>query len=390
MEPRDSALKLDDDFLREILEDSRGTSSQTATAPGLSEDSIEQGEAAYRTWDRRRRAWIRYRRRRAKGAQMNLLDHQGIVLNRDDMMMIGLGMGISIQGLFLAGLLGFIMSALGMMTGITTIVKKFLPMADPVIDTVETVLQAAYKQGLPIEMLEKELGRQLVTHAFMKRMTKYAMLTMLGGGAGSFWLSAACAGISLFALPDMLHKGFAIISSAAFFKHSFEQVADDILSYRFMHHPDVVMERIYEATREYNRRLEKPHTRPEEELELTAAMGFLREHQAELPIQVPAPLMEMATAAAQRQNAPRPPVADVAALASPDHLAEREQAFETLYHQEKRFNSDMIGTVTALLDKMMVEGVDTRKAPPVPPELHIALERFAHDVAFRRSARQAH
>lgn len=380
MESRKSALTIDDDLLREILEESRGTSSQTATAPGLNEDSIEQGEAAYRIWDRRRRAWIRYRRRRAKGAQLNLLDHQGFVLNRDDMMMIGLGMGISVQGLFLAGLLGWILSALGMMTGVVTVVKKFMPMADPVIDTVETVLQSAYKQGLPIELLEKELGKQLVAHTFSKRITKYAILTMLGGGAGSFWLSAACMGVSLVALPDILHSGFAFVSGAAFLKHTFEQVADDILSYRFMHHPEVVMERIYEATREYNRRLEKPRVRPEEQLALTAAMDFLKTHQAELPAQIPAPLLEMASARLAQQQA----VQDTSPLPGP------QANFEAMYHQEKRFNTEMIGAVTALLDKVMAEGVEKHKAPPIPPELQIAIEKLANDVAFGRSARQAH
>jgi hypothetical protein len=380
MEPYKSAKQLDDDFLREILEDNRGSSSQTVTAPGLNEDSIEQGEAAYRTWDRRRRAWIRYRRRRSKAAHMNLLDHQGIVLNRDDVMMIGLGMGISVQGLFLAGILGIIMSALGMMTGVMTIMKKFMPMADPVIDTVETVLQSAYKQGLPIELLEHELGKQLVTHAFSKRVTKYAMLTMLGGGAGSFWLSAACMGVSLFALPNMLHSGFALLSSAALFKHAFEQAADDILSYRFMHHPDVVLERIYEATREYNRRLEKPRPEPEASLALSATLEFLQEHQAELPVQLPPALLEMATTGLSQSS-------NAMAAAAP---ARTDSAFVSLPHQEKHSNTETIGAVTALLEKVMAEGVRADQKPPVPPELQLAMERFAHDVAFGRSARQAH
>ena len=381
MESRNPAFPLNDDFLREILEDSRGVSSQTASAPGLNEDSIEQGEAAYRVWDRRRRAWIRYRRRRSKGAHMNLLDHQGIVLNRDDMMMIGLGMGISLQGLFLSSLLGIILSALGMMTGVMTIVKKFMPMADPIIDNVETILQEAYKQGLPIEALEKELGEKLVTHYLPKRLTKYAVLTMLGGGAGSFWMSAACMAITLVSLPDLLHSGFAMVSSAAFLKHSFEQVADDILSYRFMHHPDVVMERIYEATREYNRRLEKPRMRPEETLALDAAMEFLREHQQDLPVAIPQPLLEMASTGLHQQ-----------AEIQPEHseTATKPQNFEHLYHQERAFNTQMVKAATALLDKMMVNGIDHHQAPPIPSELQITLEKFATHVAFGRSTRQAH
>lgn len=347
---------LDDDRIRDILEESRGYAEQTFTAPGIAEATIEQGESLHRHYDPRRRAWIRFRRRRAKGLHLNLLDHEGKVLNRDDLMMIGISAAVSLQGILLAGILGMIMAALGMFSGVSTILRKFLPHVEPIVDNMENILKIAEQQGLPVEMLERKLAREMVGHFGPTRIFKYAMMTMFGRGAGSFWLSSACMVTAFATFPDVLHSATASFAGISLMKHAFEDVADDILSYRFLHHPEVVAERIYEATREYNRRLEKPLLKPEQSFALEALIDFLNQNQ-------------------------------------PHQQQERETHLEKSLQEERHFNTQILHTVLDVLEQHVTGASpalrQAQKEITVPEPLQQAFAEFAH-AATRHTARSPH
>jgi hypothetical protein len=240
----------DDGMSRDVQEEIYIQSHDLVAGLSISHNQFDS-LVAEQYYDPQRRTVIVIRKNAKKAIHLNLLDHGGVIAEKSALIMIGIGIASFIQGILLATIGGFILAATGLGSSVIAALKTLRPVIQPIIDNTEQWIEFAQQAGLDMDGLETKLRKEMVSHLLPTRLAKYAALTMLGGGAGSFWLSATCVGLSVMALPDFIHSISAFISGAGLMKHAFEMVREDIITYRFLHHPEAVGLRIRGILEEY-------------------------------------------------------------------------------------------------------------------------------------------
>lgn len=188
--------------------------------------------------------YISYKRRQSRIPLLNLLDHEGIVLNRHAGIVAVIGIASILQALLMGGFMGMFFAGLG---GMSTILASLQLTNTPLMSILQETqkwIQFAEQQGIPVERIAAKMRGKMTSHFKPKRLANYALLTVLGRGAGSFWLGTVCVGLSAFALPDLLGKGASLLSGMMLFKKSFEDSATDIANYKMTHDPKILDQRV--------------------------------------------------------------------------------------------------------------------------------------------------
>jgi hypothetical protein len=195
--------------------------------------------------------YVAYKRRQSRIPLLNLLDHEGIVLNHRVGIAGIIGIASIIHSLLMGGIMGLMFAGIG---GVSTILTSLNLGNSPLMNILQETqkwLQYAQQQGIPVDQIAAKMRGQMVSHLRPKRLANYALLTVLGRGAGSFWLGTVCTGLSVFAVPDLLTKGTYLLSGLVFFKKSFEDSAVDIFNYKMTHDPAMIEKRIGLVVKEF-------------------------------------------------------------------------------------------------------------------------------------------
>ncbi len=215
------------------------------------------------------------RQRRSRGAHMNLLDHGEIVLSNRDGVIMGMGITTLLKGVMMTGLGGFLLALLGISNIFLTLLGPMQPYVMPVINETQKWLAWAEKMGVPVHTLEEKLLNRMEKYfSVPKKIYHYGLLTVLGRGAGSFWLSSACFGLAAYGLPSMMDKAMLMGSGAMLLYDSGRKLMQDVTVYNIINHPMEVMQRTQATVRAYEARVMEKAPEPVKQGMRTVEQGI--------------------------------------------------------------------------------------------------------------------
>lgn len=179
--------------------------------------------------------------------RLNLLDHGGLITKKQGACGFGSGLVSFIQSLLMSTLFGYLLAASGLYLGAKTFLKSFMgeiqPMLDPLSENLDKFFEEAEKRGIGREELVDRLKSKAITHKLITRVQRYAVISLFGRGGGSVgltMLSGIIALTSLNNLPGMITSATNMLFIG---KQALDIVRDEIITYRFVHHPEIIKSR---------------------------------------------------------------------------------------------------------------------------------------------------